>query len=426
MKPHPVSGALRRAAPLVALACSVVAVVACERIGYYSITGAAAAGGDGDGNGPGAGPSNGATTMPGAVTRPMVLETVSTCAGVLYGEVSTSAAALDGAVAAFAASPTPENEAAARAAWGSTMAFWQQAEVLRLGPAGPTTLPEGEGLRDFVYSWPLVSRCLVEQNIVSQKYAQGTFVETALINTRGLAAAEYLLFYGGSDNACSPSASINSQGTWAAIGADGLAARKRDYASVLASDVAQKAAAIHGGWTGSFGAELAAAGSSDSPFDSDQAALNVVSDGMFYLEKEVKDLKLGLPLAKSPDCTNATCPEAVESQYARVARDHIRNNLVGFQRVFDGCDAAADRGFDDLLRGMGQTELADRMSTDLAAAIVVADGLPSTDLVALVQSDKAAVDALYAAVKRVTDALKTDFVTVLDLELPKSVEGDND
>jgi hypothetical protein len=94
--------------------------------------------------------------------------------------------------------------------------------------------------------------------------------------------------------------------------------------------------------------------------------------------------------------------------------------------VFDGCDAAADRGFDDLLRGVGSTELADRMSGDLAAAIAAADALPSGDLVALLATDKAAVDGLYAAIKKVTDALKTDFVTVLDLELPKSSEGDND
>jgi hypothetical protein len=36
------------------------------------------------------------------------------------------------------------------------------------------------------------------------------------------------------------------------------------------------------------------------------------------------------------------------------------------------------------------------------------------------------VRALYDAVKGVTDVLKTEVVTVLDLELPQKVEGDND
>ena len=40
--------------------------------------------------------------------------------------------------------------------------------------------------------------------------------------------------------------------------------------------------------------------------------------------------------------------------------------------------------------------------------------------------DVASVRAVHAAVKNLTDVLKTDFVTVLDLELPKKAEGDND
>jgi len=167
-------------------------------------------------------------------------------------------------------------------------------------------------------------------------------------------------------------------------------------------------------------------GQSDTGFASEQAALNAVSDGLFYIEREVKDLKLGLPLGKTDGCSSTSCPDDIESQYARVARDHVRNNLVGFQRVFDGCDAAAETGFDDLLRTLGAGTLADRMIEDIAAAIVTADSLESSDLVTLIQSDKASVDALHAAVKRITDALKTDFVTVLDLELPTNLEGDND
>ena len=36
------------------------------------------------------------------------------------------------------------------------------------------------------------------------------------------------------------------------------------------------------------------------------------------------------------------------------------------------------------------------------------------------------VRALYDAVKGVTDLLKTELISVLDLELPTSLEGDND
>ena len=45
------------------------------------------------------------------------------------------------------------------------------------------------------------------------------------VDEKSLAAAEYLLFYGGTDNACSPSSAINGTGSWAALSADELATR---------------------------------------------------------------------------------------------------------------------------------------------------------------------------------------------------------
>jgi hypothetical protein len=41
-------------------------------------------------------------------------------------------------------------------------------------------------------------------------------------------------------------------------------------------------------------------------------------------------------------------------------------------------------------------------------------------------SDPQKVRAVYDAVKALTDPLKTEFVTVLNLELPRTSEGDND
>lgn len=397
---------------------------ACERVTHYSVSGADGGPRNDDG---GAATSVSVGTGIIAVTRADVLHGVATCAVALYGEVSLAAQELAAATDALSATPSAEAEINARQAWAKTMGLWQQAEIVRVGPAGPLNLPEGKGLRDYVYSWPLVSRCLVEQNIVSQKYADASFPATALVNVRGLHATEYLLHYTGADNACSAQASINASGSWAALGAPEIGARKRAYAAALAADLVTQTGTIQRGWSdGGFATLLAQAGAAGSPFASDQAALNAVSDGMFYIERELKDLKLAKPLGKTPDCPQMTCPGDVESIYARVSRDHLRNNLLGFRRVFDGCDVASGVGFDDLLRTLGAGDLASRMASDLESAILAAEGLPSPDLGAVIETDPAAVDALYIAVKRVSDALKTDFVTILDLELPKNLEGDND
>ena len=59
-------------------------------------------------------------------------------------------------------------------------------------------------------------------------------------------------------------------------------------------------------------------------------------------------------------------------------------------------------------------------------AIVAADAVPHDDLAKALNTAPTSVLDLHAAVKSITDLLKTEFVSVLDLEAPQSVEGDND
>lgn len=409
--------------PVTAAALSIAlaaAAAGCERVSYYSITGGAPDDDDGT--------TTTTETGTSTVTRAAVLEAVGTCAASLYGEVAAAAAELRDASAAAAASPDPAKTLAAREAWSAAIDAWQQAELIRVGPAAPSSTPGGKDLRDLVYSWPLVSRCLVEQALVAKKYASSDFAATALVNTRGLAAAEYLLFYEGADNACSSSSSINSTGAWAALSAQELSARKLAYASVVAADVAAQTKAIADAWSkdgGDFGAQLATAGQPGSVFSTDRLAMNTVSDGLFYLDTHTKDLKLARPLGLF-ECAEATCPETVESPFAKRSRAHVKNNLIGLRRIVAGCDEAGQMGFDDLLEALGKASLAADLIADTDAAIAAADALPSDDIAAAMEQDKAKVLALHAAVKKVTDVLKTELVTVLDLELPQTVEGDND
>lgn len=397
------------------------AFLSCERISYFR------SGGDGE---PTGSSSSGVASDGGnaSVTRAEVLAAVGSCATALYRDFRIAAGELKGAADSAKATPDLSHREAARAAWTKAIAIWQQAELVRVGPAGPVTLPGGQGLRDSIYSWPLVSRCLVEQTIAAKGYESSTFSKTALINVRGLAAAEYLLFYEGTDNACGANASINTTGAWAAIGSDELALRKASYAAVVAADIADKAVIIEQAWdpsAGNFASVLSGAGGDKSPFESVSFALNVVSDGLFFIEKEVKDRKLGRPLGLV-DCPSASCPEAVESPYAMRSRDHIRNNIEGFRRIFEGCDLAVQGGFEDLLISVGAGDLASRMKSDIAGALAAADGVPHSDIATAMSTDRPSVEALHAAVKAITDDLKTEFVTVLDLEIPKVVEGDND
>lgn len=404
---------------LVLVPTSVGLVTSCERIAYYSTgrkepTTTAASGGVSSSGGP------------SSITRGAVLQSIAACQLDLLASFRQVAEAFESAAAGAKNDPAARNEA--RVAWTKAIDVWQQAEVFQFGPAGSSATPGGLSLRDHIYSWPLVSRCLVEQNIVSKAYTNADFGSSSLVNMRGLAAAEYLLFYDGSDNACSPATGINASGQWAALGPDELAARKAFYASVVASGVASSARTLETAWRadgGNFIGQFLNAGSSGSAYATEQMAFNAVSDAMFYVELPLKDLKLARPLGLR-DCEAATCPEVVESRFAGRSRTHIRNNLVGFRMLLAGCEAGAQIGFDDLLESMGAGALAAKMTSNIDMAIAAADAVPQDDLAAALNTAPASVLDLHVAVKSITDLLKTEFVSVLDLEPPQQLEGDND
>ncbi|MBZ4419038.1 imelysin family protein [Myxococcus sp. RHSTA-1-4] len=363
-----------------------------------------------------------------SASRQALLVATSACVQQTAREFLTSATALETAVAAWAAQPDATTRDAARAAFHDAMDRWQVAEVMQLGPAAPRSLPGGAEIRDNIYSWPLVSRCAIEEQIVSKGYESSSF-PTTLVSRRGLYALEYLLFHEGSDTACQSTSPIVSQGTWAALSQEEREARKRAYAAVVATDVRSRAAQLMDAWDpdkGGFSRTLETAGSGNAVYPTSQVALNSVSDALFYLEREVKDMKLARPLGLR-DCSTATCPEYLESPFARRAKANVRANLVGFRRIAQGCGAGFDGvGFDDLLEASGAKTIAAKLREKMVAAEAGIEAVPGADLEAPLAQNKESVRALYEAVKGVTDVLKTELVTVLDLELPQSVEGDND
>ncbi|MCP3140793.1 imelysin family protein [Pyxidicoccus xibeiensis] len=379
-----------------------------------------------DGGKPDAGPGPGNDTL--AATRTAVLGATGACVLKTAREFETAATALETATAALAAGPGDTTRDAARAAFHSAMDAWQVAEVMQLGPAAPTSVAGGAELRDNIYSWPLVSRCAVEEQLVNKSYESAGF-PSALVSRRGLAALEYLLFYEGSDTACPPTSAIVAQGTWAALSTEERAARKRAYAVAAAADVRRRAAQLVQAWSpdqGGFVRTLETAGSGNATYPTSQAALNAVSDALFYFEREVKDMKLARPLGLR-DCSTATCPEFLESRISARSKANVRANLVGFRRLIQGCGEGNEgTAFDDLLKASGAEALATKLQERMVAAETAIDAVPGAGLEAPLAQDPASVRALYDAVKGVTDVLKTELVTVLDLELPQSVEGDND
>lgn len=360
-----------------------------------------------------------------------LLRATADCVTAQLVSFERDAAVLAQETAEYAALPDAVLRQRAQGAWLAAMRSWQRVESMRIGPAAGLSAPGGEGLRDQIYIFPLGSACRVDQQLAERAYRGDDFADS-LANARGLSALEYLLFHGGSANACAAGVTLNAGGVWAQLSAAELAARRAEYSAVAAADVLGRARQLLRAWQpahGGFGGELSAPGAGGGAYTSESQALNALTDALFYLEKEVKDYKLGWPLGYVLDCANApgACPFDVESRYARASTDHIRQNLVGFRRLFQGCGPDyRGLGVDDWLRDRGEGELAERMLGALRDAQAAVDALDPPVEEAAQQSPPQALAGLHADIKRVTDPLKTELVTVLHVDLPATAEGDND
>src|SRR5690606_12725753 len=89
----------------------------------------------------------------------------------------------------------------------------------------------------------------------------------------------------------------------------GLDEPRAAYAHAAARDIVVRAEALVEAWDpagADFSAELAGAGSDGNAYATVQDALNAVSDALFYLDTETKDMKLAEPLGVM-DCGNEVC-----------------------------------------------------------------------------------------------------------------------
>lgn len=339
-----------------------------------------------------------------------------------YRDFVPAAAALEAATAEAVASPSEDTRAAAREAWRNAMAIWQQLEAMQVGPAGTADrTTAGEDLRDEIYSWPIVNPCRVDQELVSGDYADVDTFAMEVVNVRGLDALEYLLFYEGDTNACESLSAINRDGTWDAI-IDEIPTRRLAYAATAATLVRRSAETLVARWDEEFLDEITTSGAGSETFPTAQDALNAISDALFYLDKETKDMKVAEPGGLSDACAT-DCAGLRESLYANHSVPHVLGNLLGFQRMYAGADEGL--GFDDLLVGVGQPELAAAMGDAITNAITVVEAI-SDDIPTLLAADPSGLVPVYDALKAITDLLKTQFLTALDLEAPMRADTDND
>jgi predicted lipoprotein len=355
---------------------------------------------------------------------------LASMANLTTAELGTFAAQADALVLATetnATAPTNEHRDTAREAFRGAVKAWQRLEVMQFGPAALPSLPGGQGLRDEIYAWPATNRCAVDQLLAKGGYADAATFPKTLVNVRGLGAIEHLLFDADATNACSAANALNVDGSWSAI-ANELPQRRADYANQAAKLVADAAHALEHAWAPD-GGNFAAALTMPSPtFDGDVArALDAVAYAFGYLDTKTKDLKLAVP-AGLASCASKSCPEALELAEAKLSKLAIRENLLAYQKLFHGGAPFDDTalGFDDWLEALGATELRSEVAASISACIAACEAIEEDDLALAIENDPKSVEDLYFAVKKTTDLVKSQLITVLDLHPPSDAPTDND
>jgi predicted lipoprotein len=331
-----------------------------------------------------------------------------------------------------AADAAPEAAATAQTSWRETMQDWQFLEALQFGPVAMNAYT----LRNEVYSWPLVNTCGVDQEVIAAQ--DEGYVLTERYNRKGLAALEYLLFDDDLDHSCTDAVAATQQ--WNSLAAAERREQRCTYMQLVVDKVVAAGQQLVADWEPDQGNFLGSL-TDGSEYGSMRQAVNAVSDSLFYLDREVKDRKLGVPAGINPDCREDSCPEDVEHPWADHSRQAMVANLQGFQAVFLGNlpDSAEDGvGFDDYLTALGAEDLANRMSQAIAATIsalqapdqsltALATGIDPAACAASSRDDRQVeICSLYADMKAITDELKTEFIGILNLEKPKVAEADND
>ena len=352
-------------------------------------------------------------------------------------ERTAAFAADDGPLARHCAAIGTATEAdaatAARDAWRGAMTAVQTTEMHVFGPAADN----GEALRKRVLSYadaPL-STCGVDLAVVLAG-EDGFDIQTRALNQRGYGALEYLLFNEDLAHTCAPQ--VPGTADWNSLPETERRQARCGLARLIADDAADAAAAMAERWDPAGGDYRATFLEPDAIGET----LQHLTDGIFAMDLLVKDRKLGIPTGIHDDCSAVACPGLVESPHARNSFANIRANAASFKALFDGGDGL---GFDDFIVNEDFASVADRFAANTQDVIDYVDGIDTSlyEQVRAIEEGQRESECMNAfagpdrraelsactltgLVKRVTDDLKIDFVTIVGVSIPGGAQTDND
>ena len=352
---------------------------------------------------------------------------------------ATSALSASTGIDTYCSSIGTSGEAAAQSAvkivWQDAVNAMQKTESHAVGPIANND----DTLRNRIHSYANVNlgACSIDRAVVAQTDADFD-LSVRSSNQRGLGAIEYLLFNTTLTTSCAPQ--ITETSSWDALTTTDQKSQRCTYASKVATDVASAASSVLTSWQASgndYRATFVSEGNAG-------ASLQALTDGIIvHMDKEAKDRKVGIPTGVKEECSSFSCASLVEFPYTETSSAAIKNNLQGFRSLFTAGDG---NGLDDLITERGYPDVTASLLEKTDAALVnidaatvsifdqataINDAATETNCTNSyvspdTQSTNYSACALTGLMKRITDVLKIEFVAILEVNLPGSVQSDND
>lgn len=300
-----------------------------------------------------------------------------------YGAWADAGATLDSALAAFTAAPDAARLAAARAALADARLAWQGVAPFDFGPA------MDRGLAVATNRFP------TDTARIGALIQAGSWNldEAGNADAQGLPALDFLLHAGGDAAVVAAFAGQPERGAFAA-----------DAAGRLAAD----AAAVADAWAGYRAAFVAADG-----VDVGSSAGQLVNAANRYLERDLRDGKVGIPLGVRS--LGVPVPDAVEGRFAGGSAALAREALVPYRLLLDGNGGPGLRDWLDAVDARyGEIPLSAELDDALQAAEAALDALPEP-LDEAVVADPAPVEAAHTALQRFLIGFKVDLPSALGI-----------
>jgi putative iron-regulated protein len=321
------------------------------------------------------------TTTPVADYNPTLASTGNEVIIKTYKDLDDKAGILVNVLTVLATTPTTANFEAARQAWRDTRVPWEQSEGFLFGPV------DTQGLDPSMDSWPVnvvdLDNVLASSNALTKAYldqSQGTL--------KGFHTLEYLLF------------GVNGDKQITAF-------TPREYAYLAACAQALKGttAQLYAGWLptqGNFIKNFANAGTTNSIYPSQKAALQELVNGMTTICDEVANGKIQNPYAQQ-DIT------LEESRFSANSKRDFADNIRSIRNIYVNNNNTTS--IQNLVKAKNST-LDAKIMTQIDAAIASIEAIPGTFTTAIT-NNRPAVQTAQTKTRDLFDTLQGELLPLV-------------